>query len=65
MKYVTSSTNDFVSIEDNTTNIENDLHLNDTPTPTVTLNSTTKIDNKNFKDFSIEFSYKWPKTIPS
>ena len=45
MKHVTTSVNDYVSIEDNTTNIENDLHSNDIPTTTP--NSTTKVDKKN------------------
>lgn len=50
MKHVTTSAKDYVSVEDSTTDIEKDLHSNDTPTTTATPNSTTKVDKKNFQE---------------
>ena len=54
MKHMTTSANDYVSIEDNTTNNENDLHLNDTPilAAMTTPNSTIKVDKRNFQERS-------------
>ena len=52
MKHVTTSASDSVSVEDNTTDNDNDLHSKDTPIPamTTTPNSTTKVDKKNFQE---------------
>ena len=49
---MTASTNDSVSVEDNTTDNENDLHSNDTPIPATmaTPNSTIKVDMRNFQE---------------
>lgn len=50
IKHVTRSVNNYISVENNTTNIENDLHSNDTPTMTIIQNSVTKVNKKNFYD---------------
>ena len=51
MKHLTTSANDHVSVEDSTTENENDLHSNDSPIPTTTAtsNSTIKVDERNFQ----------------
>ena len=51
MKHVTTSVNDYISVEDSTkTNIENDLYSNDISTMTTTSNLATKVDKKKFQE---------------
>lgn len=50
MKHVIASANNYISVEDNTTNIENNQHSKDTPITTPTPNSATKVDEKNFQE---------------
>jgi hypothetical protein len=50
MKHVITSANDSVSVEDSTTDNENDLYSKDSlfPTTMTTPNSTIKVDKRNF-----------------
>ena len=50
MKHVMTSANDYVSVEDSTTDIKDDQYSKDTPTTTTTPNSSTKINKKKFQE---------------
>jgi hypothetical protein len=51
---------DFISVEDSTIDIENDIHPKDTPTPTPIQHSMST--KRIFKNNAMNFLYNWPKT---
>ena len=67
MKHVTTFASDSVSVEDNITDNENDLHSKDIPILAMTAipNSTIKVDKRNFQERCYGIFVQMAETVQS